>query len=321
MSYRLIRLFFTLAGVLALAGFGLSFSDFVQNRATYLQPFDPRRLQSSIKEYSSNTLFGHLKAHDPHFQVLHLKEASGWVKPLETLSGAVAPPPPKPKIGPDDLEVILIQYSSVSARAAAFLRPTDAPSGDPSVGGFYRHGEEFEIESKEGLTLFLKDIRRNEVEIGIKEDDFSFVLTTREAEIDTEGRITVMGSSGEAVSITTNRSKTEEVVPDTFELGSDDIRMMEEMPEDEILAAVQVGPARDATGEVVGLKIKSIKADSPFAHIGLQNNDIVLQVNGLPTTDRAEVIRFMRQQEPGQTLHVLVERLGRMRSLTYRLPR
>ena len=321
MSYRLIRLFLSLAGVSALAGFGLSFSDFVQNRATYLQPFDPRRLQSSIKEYSSNTLFGHLKAHDPHFQVLHLKEASGWVKPLDSLPGTVAPPPPKPKVGPEDLEVILIQYSSVPARAAAFLRPTDAPSGDPSVGNFYRYGEEFEIETKKGLTLFLKDIRRDEVEIGIKEDEFSFILKTREADFETDGRITVMDSSGKALPQKATSSKTKEVVPDTFELGSEDLRLMEEMPDTEIFAAVQVGPARDATSQVVGLKIKSIKAGSPFARMGLKNNDIVLQVNGMPTTDRAEVLRFMRQQQSGQALHVLVERLGRTRSLTYRLPR
>ena len=110
MSYRWVRMFLTLLGLGALAGFGLSFSDFVKNKDSYMAAFDPRRLQSSIKEYSSDTLFGHLRAHAPHFRVIDFKPASGWVKPVTSGPGFEPPPPPPPQVGPNDVEGSMIQY-------------------------------------------------------------------------------------------------------------------------------------------------------------------------------------------------------------------
>jgi len=321
-SYRWVRMFLTLLGLGALAGFGLSFSDFVKNKDSYLAAFDPRRLQSSIKEYAADKNFGHLKAHDPHFLVLDLPAASGWMKSLALGPGNKPPPPPLPKVGPNHVVVSMIQYSANKEFSFAYLRPVGMQGAESRyVGDFYRVGQVFQLEGKEGLDLEIKVIRPQEIEIGIVNDTYSFVIQPAQADQGESDRVRVIAADGTETASDNVPTQTMETSPGTFALGSEDLKEIGDMPEDELYASVPVAPARDAIGAVRGLRLKSVEPGSVFSRLGLKTGDIVLEVNGFQTKDRAAVMRFLQNQPGGQILHLTIERRGGVRYLTYRLPR
>ena len=99
----------------------------------------------------------------------------------------------------------------------------------------------------------------------------------------------------------------------------------EEEEEEEIVyvkKAKSKKPQRDPeTGESRGLRIRALKKDSVFARQGLQEDDVLLSVNGVPAKSQADLMRQLRTMAATDTIQIQFERAGAIRSQSYRLPR
>ena len=67
-------------------------------------------------------------------------------------------------------------------------------------------------------------------------------------------------------------------------------------------------------------RVTSLGADSPLQRFGLRENDVVLDINGVPAGDRAALVRRLRAMGDVGEVTVRLERLGSERTYTYRIP-
>lgn len=68
-----------------------------------------------------------------------------------------------------------------------------------------------------------------------------------------------------------------------------------------------------------GARVAQVLPDSPAAEAGLQENDIVIEVNGKPTPSREALIALIRSMRPGDQVTVVVLREGERKEFTARL--
>lgn len=66
-----------------------------------------------------------------------------------------------------------------------------------------------------------------------------------------------------------------------------------------------------AGGELNGFKLNRIRTDSIYEKAGLQNNDIVKEVNGVPLTDTAQAIKLLNSLRGENEIEVRIERDGK----------
>ena len=191
------------------------------------------------------------------------------------------------------------------------------------LGNLYVIGDAVSIESKPGARVEVKAIRAEEVDLLLM-DGAEPLFTLRTASFDVDPSRLNSGAKadgGEASSWRVHSAQTQMMTPGHFDVGVEDIQSFSEMPEDEILASVPLRVERDEKGKVRGLRVASLKDDSIFARQGLQADDILLSVNGHATTDRSELLRWLRKQNNLESITVELERYGAPRTLSYRLPR
>ncbi len=71
-----------------------------------------------------------------------------------------------------------------------------------------------------------------------------------------------------------------------------------------------IGARVDVAVSSEGATVDEVDAGSPAAQAGLQNGDVVKEINGEPVKDGVELIVKIRSFEPGQTVTLLVDRGG-----------
>ncbi len=326
MTYKLIRFVFVLVGVAALGGFGYSFYDFVRHSDQYTSHLDVVKLESGFQTTSSITADGTLKDYADYKKVCAELNVTGKIVVAETEAGAKAAEKIKPRIGPEQIEVCYIQFQPESKSSSyAYIRPrqkgVSRPKdlGDKLPGDFFRLNDTFQLPQFPDLDITLVAIRQREVDLKVEGMDDLLTLEPGTFDVDT-AEIKAQGLLGGGLGAVP-APQTRQVAPNTWQLGSQDLEQIRKMPKDEIYAAIQVQPVRDpATKKIRGLQVQSIQKDSLFTRQGLQPRDVILNVNGHPATDRADLLRWLQKQENAGEFRVEVERLGGVRTLTYRVP-
>jgi len=321
---KLLRFLLVTVGIIALGAFGWKLYDFFQHQDTVLKRLDLERLEKTFGSLNGSGTGSHLQTY-ANYAVLQDLNITGYVKPPPVVDTTQATGP-KPRISAEDLEVPMIQFPN-----AAWIQARGARASEDKIPGDFRVvGDRFEIEGKEGLELELVEVRLGEVDIKLR--DSGEIITVRGEEYEVDAEQYLVGGAGVSGTGTTAESGgplapvmapeiSRMTDPGTFAVGTSDIKDLEQMSQEEVLAAVPVRPARDPlSNEVRGLRIKSIQSGSVFERLGLHSDDIVLEVNGLAAVDRDQLFQELRSLG-SDTLVVKVERLGGVRTLTYRLPR
>ncbi|MBC8369817.1 MAG: PDZ domain-containing protein [Planctomycetes bacterium] len=316
MNEKLLRLVLSSVGLIALGGFGLQIKDFILNRDALMRPVDITRLENTFGRLDSSQLGGHLLAFE-NYKVLQELNITGYV----------APPPPvdvddNPKvhqvIAASDFVVPFIQYPSGAWIQAVGESATDGNS----PGDFYVVGDKFELSSKPGVELRLAGLSNGAVDVELVNGDVTVSVAVSTFEVDST-QIIVQQPDGTLVNKgqSTAPQRTRMTEPNHYAVGSQDIIELEQMSQEQVLSAVPVRPERDPfTNQIKGLRIRSVQPNSVFARMGVNADDIVLEVNGVPATDRQNLFNSMQSMTGGR-VEVKIERMGGVRTLYFALPK
>lgn len=87
---------------------------------------------------------------------------------------------------------------------------------------------------------------------------------------------------------------------------------------DNLMAQVRVTP-RLKGGNLEGLTVTGIKANSILRKMGLRNGDIILAVGGHPVSAPDEILGMYNDIRSGSDVSLLIERRGQQRSLNYNI--
>jgi len=320
---KLLRFVLVLIGLGTLGGFGWKMYGFVQNKDTIVSKLSMSRLEGTFgADSASSRRGGHLFRYEK-YKVLQDLNITGYVAPPPVVEQTEVKKP-KPRISKDDVLVPWIQ-----APTAAWIQGrTERASDEHIPGDLITVGSKFELGDKKGLQLQLLAVRPGEIEISVVESGKKFTVQSGAYEVD-HHRVFVSNqasSSAEGVGEegTINfvpLEETTQVDPGVYAVGTSDVRELENMSQEEILQSIPVRVARDPlSNKVRGLRIRSVPANSVFSRLGIKADDIVLEVNGEPAVDRDQLFRSMRELNTNKVV-VKVERLGGVRTLTFRLPR
>jgi PDZ domain-containing protein len=311
----------SLVGISALGGFGWTFYDFIQHKAEYNTPLtseDVRSWRDDIPP-APTSFKHHLPDWDEEFDNVHLLNVSGQVPPAEVVAGPDNTGPPPPRFSDSDITVAMIIASETNP--GAYLIPAGAmPEGGMPPGNFYLIGEKVRIPAKQNAEVKVTAIRDSEVDFSTLDDVDTFTAKLVSEAVD-DSNVVFNSAPDGAIEGFVGAATTRMIASDEYELGSDDMKELGAMKDDEILSAVRVQPARDALQKVRGLRITEIQSGTVFDRVGLKKDDVVLAVNGIPATDRADLLSKLRSSEPSSTVTVDLERRGGARTLTYRVPR
>lgn len=311
----------SLVGISALGGFGWTFYDFIQHKAEYNTPLtseDVRKWRDEIPP-APTSFKHHLPDWDESFPNVHELNVTGYVEPEVEVTGPGPDVPKPPRFSDSDITVAMIIASSTNP--GAYLIPAGSqPEGGLPPGNFYSVGEKVRIPAKQNAEVKVTAIRSSEVDFSTLDDVDTFTAKLVNEDLDASNVMFNSAPEG-ATEGFVGAATTRMVASDEYELGSDDLKELGAMKDDEILSAVRVQPARDALQNVRGLRITELQSGTLFDRVGLKKDDVVLAVNGIPATDRADLLSKLRNSEPSSTVTVDLERRGGARTLTYRVPR
>jgi len=319
---KLLRFVLVLIGLGTLGGFGWKMFGFVQNKDTIVSKLSMSRLEGTFgADGASSRKGGHLFRYEK-YKVLQDLNITGYVAPPPEVEEAIVHKP-KPRISEDDVMVPWIQ-----APTAAWIQGrTEKATNDTIPGDLITIGSKFELGDKEGLELRLLAVRPGEVEIEVVESGKNLVVKSGAYDVEhsrifvSENAMPTTGTSEGGAIAYVAPEETSQVEPGTYAVGTEDVRELEKMSQEEILQSVPVRVARDPlSNKIRGLRIRSVPAGSVFARLGLKADDIVLEVNGQPAVDRDQLFRSVREMDTDKVV-VKIERLGGVRNLTFRLPR
>ena len=324
MNEKLTRFLLVTVGLLGFGAFGWKLYGYVQNQDTLNRALDIEKLEKTFGSLNAAGTGSHLQTY-ANYAVLQDLNITGYVEPppevvVNENTG------PKPRITVSDIEVPMIQYPN-----AAWIQARGARASDDKIPGDFRViGDVFEIETKKGLELKLMEVRVGEIDIKVLETEEILTIKGEQYEVDAGQYLLTPGGNQEEGSENPSTTggvaqgppaETQLTAPGSYQVGTADVKAIENMSQEEILAAVPVRPDRDPlSNEIRGLRIKSVQPGTVFDRLGLRADDVVLDVNGLPAVNRDQLFEELRSLG-GDTLTVKVERLGGVRTLTYRLPR
>lgn len=318
---KLLRFVLVLAGIGTLLGFGWKMVDFVQNREEITRALDMSKLESGFGENERTRMGNHLRPYE-EYKVLQDLNITGYVAPPPEIENPTQKAPTA-ILAAEDVEVPMIQFPN----AAWVQGRGETAKGDQFVGAFRVVGETFELPNKTGLKLRLKTVQPGWVEIEAIEsaEVVKIYALTYEVEAShvfagTEQVKSGTSGGGEGAEFV-NPTVTREIEPYSYAVGKDDVTELESMSQEEILSSLPHRVHRDAmSNEIDGLRIVSVPSNSVFERLGLRADDIVMEVNGQPATNRDQLFESMRKLDTN-TLNVRIMRLGGVRTLTFRLPR
>ena len=311
-----------MVGLAALGGFGLTFADFLKYKDVYLARFDLAKFEKGLRSEAPLRDRGHLGDWQRDYSPIHTLNVTGEVKVDTTSSDYQAPPPP-PLVSADDLEVTYIQFVAEAApQNCAFIGPRNVVlQPDQKIAAdLYCSGDTFELDSKPGVEIRVVAIHQDSVDLEVPGRDIAFTLRPGVYEVD-DKRILAGANTVPSSVFRPANTRRSPVDPNGWEVGTADMDEIAAMNEDELLASFVVRPKRDPkTGNVRGLQINSIKKDSVMARQGFLEQDIILDVDGFPATDRARMIEYLRNNPSRTTVSVRFERAGSIRTYTYSVP-
>ena len=210
--------------------------------------------------------------------------------------------------------MVIVQYlGDLATHGAAELRVADtlpAPHSGIAVVAINTDSIEFSF-SEEG--------RENEVynpnQLG---EDFIYIVKEGE-EVRAQRLENLIGEPGEAVD---NRPKaTTSPAPGVYLVGVDDVAYLNQNYETILSQEVRTRTRRGPNGERAGIEVMEVAQGSFAQRHGVVRGDVVISINGHPVNSRQEAIQWAKDNgENIQVFDVVVERLGRLETLTYRKP-
>jgi hypothetical protein len=318
---KLLRFVLVLVGIGTLSGFAWKMYDFVKHREEITGALDMSKLESKFGEVEPTRLGNHLKRYE-EYRVLQDLNITGYVPPPPEVENPIEKAAVAALVA-EDVEVPMIQ----SPTAAWIQGRGETAKGDQFAGAFRVIGEAFELPNKVGLKLRLKTVQPGWVEIEAIESGevvrvhaLTFQVDATHVFAGKEPSGSDVTASGEGPAFV-NPTTTREIEPYSYAVGQDDVAALESMSQEEILSSLPHRVHRDPmSNEIDGLRIVSVPANSVFERLGLRADDIVMEVNGQPATNRDQLFESMRKLDTN-ILKVRIMRLGGVRTLTFRLPR
>lgn len=320
---KLLRLALWLVGLGALGALGWRIYDYLAHKPDYFPVADLRRLQESAGG-GPRADPGHLLPW-AEYAVIETLNVTGVVKQEQ---GPPPPPPePKPDLSDRDLLLNFVQFAGPDhPDNAAWLQPVDDPGSEfEPPGDLYRVGQKVPLPKRKNLEVRLLEVREQSVLLGYGAGEAAgqLELTMASHDLPTLSVGGLLGGPADAEAATGVRAAPKETrfnEAGEFEVGTGDAAYFQKLSQEQLLAAVPVRSERDRfSNEVRGLRIQSVPPDSPFSRLGLRADDIVLEVNGIPAVNRDELLAALRSST-ATVVEVKLERLGAVRTLTYRLP-
>ncbi len=114
---------------------------------------------------------------------------------------------------------------------------------------------------------------------------------------------------------------TRRLAPDIYEIGSTELKAF-----GDDYARILTEDVRTETfyrdGKRAGLRVAEVKPGSIAAQHGAQSGDVIISINGHPVSSEQEAIKFVKNNSETTTVwQVVVENLGRQRTVTYNSPK
>ena len=114
------------------------------------------------------------------------------------------------------------------------------------------------------------------------------------------------------------RARVRRLADDRFAVPRSDVRAAATDPAG-LFSQARILPKYEE-GEMVGLQLNAIKADSLFQRIGIQNGDTVTELNGIRVTSPEESATLLQELSNASEFTVLVRGSdGQERTLVYEL--
>jgi general secretion pathway protein C len=86
----------------------------------------------------------------------------------------------------------------------------------------------------------------------------------------------------------------------------------------DVLESVTIRPQRLPDGST-GFRVTRVRPNSVFAKLGLRNNDVVAELNGVPLQSQGELLETIQGLQSGEEVELSVRRGSRMTSFRYRV--
>ncbi len=147
-----------------------------------------------------------------------------------------------------------------------------------------------------------------------------FIYIVKEGEEVREQRLEkIIGEAGEIPD--TRPKTTSSPAPNVFLVGTDDAAYLNQNYETILSQEVRTRTRRGPNGERAGIEVMEVAQGSFAQRHGVPRGDVVISINGHPVNSRQEAIQWAKDNgENIQVFEVVVERLGRLQTLTYRKP-
>lgn len=239
-----------------------------------------------------------------------------------------------PKVAAEELVSILMIKADMSDRKNSSIyfkyKPkANIPNNGPAGGFLLKEGEHLlaphdkvrldEVTGEGVWFAFEGEERERElVRPG------AFASGTTIVQVDKDGVIwpKVGSQIPKAQSAPFRPGKTTKLGADTFQLGSDDLKYLEENYQEELTRNVRTTRHQDPrTGKYDGIEITSVTPGSAASAHGAQEGDVIKSINGQPVSSVQEAIHFVKTHSNQYTTwEVVIESKGRLKTVTYHSP-
>jgi hypothetical protein len=110
-------------------------------------------------------------------------------------------------------------------------------------------------------------------------------------------------------------ARVRQLGPGSFEIGRSTLDGLLDK-RDELMRTVRLGP-ETVGGKVVGLRLQTIRPDSPLANIGLETGDRLETINGVDVSDPVKLLEAYARLRVAERFRVTLTRRGRPTTLEY----
>ncbi len=116
-------------------------------------------------------------------------------------------------------------------------------------------------------------------------------------------------------------AETTLIAPDRYRLGEEDMKYLNDNYTDVLTRDVGTKTHYDSNGKRAGIELTRVRKGSIAARHGAQEGDIIKSINGQPVNSTQEAINFAKNNKDRySTWEIVVENLGRERTITYESP-
>ncbi|MEZ6020637.1 MAG: PDZ domain-containing protein [Planctomycetota bacterium] len=121
--------------------------------------------------------------------------------------------------------------------------------------------------------------------------------------------------------VDTRPKETTQLANGVFLIGYEDATYWNENYSSVLANDMRTRTHRGPNGERAGIEVMEVRAGSIAARHGAQSGDVIISINGCPVNSQQEAIQWAKDNGDNyEVFTVVVERLGRLETLTYRKP-